>query len=209
MKTVSLSGSPRENVGKKDAKSLREKGHFPCVLYGGKEQVHFSLEEIGFDKVLFTPDVYIIELTIGDNKHKAVIQDLQYHPVTDKVLHVDFLEVFDDKPIKVALPVKSTGNAPGVIKGGRLVQSLRKLKVKGLIKDLPETITIDISKLNIGDTKKVEDIELENVEFLDVPSQVVYAVRTTRVTTPEEEEEEEESEGEGEGGEEKPAETSE
>ncbi len=113
-----MSGSPRGNVGKKDAKGLRKTGHFPCVLYGGKEQIHFSLEEIGFNKVLFSPDVYIFELTVGDKKHKAILQDVQYHPVTDKVLHVDFLEVIDGKPIKTALPVKTTGTALVLSKGG-------------------------------------------------------------------------------------------
>jgi len=190
MKTVSLSGSPRGNVGKKDAKNLRKSGYFPCVLYGGNEQIHFSLEEISFSKILFTPEVYLLDINIEGKTYKAILQDIQYHPVSDKILHADFLQVFDDKELRIALPAKTTGTAPGVMRGGKLTQNLRKLKVKGLVANLPDAISIDVSKLGIADSIKVKDLALDHVEFLDVPTQVVVSVKATRVSASGGEEEE-------------------
>lgn len=201
MKTVSMSGSLRESVGKKDAKKNRAKGLVPCVLYGGESEVHFTLDERDFKKIIFTPDTFHIKLTVDGNEYESILQDVQYHPVTDKVLHADFLEINTEKPIKVALPVRFKGNAIGVINGGVLVQNMRKLVVKGLLKDIPEYIEIDISKLKIGDGIKVEELKEEKLDFLDVHTQVVVGVKVTRMVMPEEEEEEEEEEGEGEGAE--------
>lgn len=203
MKTVSLSGSLRQSVGKKDAKQNREKGFVPCVIYGGKEQIHFSADEREFSKIVFTPETFIININIDGKEYQTVMQDIQYHPVSDKILHVDFLEIFPDKPVKVAIPVVRTGDAPGIVKGGKLVQSIRKLRVKGLASDVPENIEVDISKLDIGDTVKVEELSHEKLEFLNAPSEVIVAVRVTRAAVDEEEEEEEE------GDEETPAESSE
>ena len=140
MKTVSLSGSLRENVGKKDAKALRKSELVPCVLYGGDEQIHFATEAKNFKKILFTPETFIINITIGDKSYDAILQDVQYHPVTDNVLHADFLLVKEDKPITVVLPLAIEGSAPGVLRGGKLKQAIRKIKVCGLAKDLPEQI---------------------------------------------------------------------
>lgn len=202
MKTVSMSGSLRENVGKKDAKKNRAKGLVPCVLYGGEKGIHFTMDERSFKKIIFTPETFHIKLTIDGREFDTILQEVQYHPVSDKVLHADFLEVFPDKEIKVALPIKLKGTAPGVIKGGVLVQNMRKLRVKGFLNDLPEYIEIDISKLEIGDGFKVDELEVEKLEFLDVHTQVVIGVKVTRTVLPEEEEEEgeegEETEGEGE-----------
>ena len=209
MKTVSMSGSPRENVGKKDAKRLRKQGDVPCVLYGGKDQVHFSMSEKDFKKIIFTPEVYILKISINGTEYNAILQDIQYHPVTDKILHADFLEIIPGKPVIIGLPVIFTGKAPGVLLGGRLVKKLRKLKVKALVEDLPENILVDISKLNIGNNITIKDITFDNIEFLENANSEVVGVKTARNIEEEEEEEEgeegaEESAAEGsEGGEEK------
>lgn len=198
MKTVSLSGSPRENVGKKDAKQLRRDGKFPCVIYGGKEQIHFTLERLAFDKVLFTPDVYVIKIDVDGKTYETILQDIQYHPTTDEVLHADFLELIPGKPVTIGLPVTLTGKAPGVIKGGKLRLKLRKLKVKGLIEKMPETIEVSIAKLEIGRSVKVKDVSADGLLFLDPASNVIVTVKTARVLVSEEEEEEEEGEEGGE-----------
>merc|ERR1711991_623833 len=151
----SLSGSPRENVGKKDAKKNRKLGKVPCVLYGGKEQTHFIAEEKDFKNIIFTPEVFIINLNIDGKEVQAVLQDIQYHPVTDRILHVDFLEVIPGKPVTVAIPVAIEGNAPGVMKGGKLRIKIRKMGVSALAENLPDQIVIDISKLDIGNGVKV------------------------------------------------------
>ncbi len=199
MKNVSLSGSPRENVGKKDAKKNRREGKVPCVLYGGKEQVHFVAEEKDFKKIIFTPEVFIIKLNIDGKEVDAVLQDIQYHPVTDRILHVDFLEVLPGKPVTIAIPVTLEGTAPGVIKGGKLRTKIRKMRVAGLAEDLPDQIVLDISKLEVGDSILVKDVENDKLRFLDNPRSIVVGVFTARVVVDEEEEEGDE-EGEGEEG---------
>lgn len=199
MKKVSLSGAPRAHVGKKDARKLRREEKIPCVLYGGEEQVHFYIDEAPFKKIIFTPSVYIINLNIDGKEHLAVIQDMQYHPVTDEVLHVDFLEVFNTKPVVISIPIKLEGTAQGVLKGGRLIKKARKLKVKGLLEDLPDLIEIDIRKLDIGDSIKVSDLQREKLEFLDPALNMVVGVRSARAVVAGEEGEGEEGEGEGEG----------
>ncbi len=180
MLKISMSGSPRENVGKKDAKALRNAGQVPCVLYGTGEQLHFSIDAKSFDKLIFTPNTYMIELTIDGKVVKAILQDVQYHPTTDLVLHADFLQIVEGKAIKVAVPVTATGTAPGVIKGGKLVMAMRKVRVEGSEENIPDSISLDISNLEIGQGIKIKEIEMENVRFLDVPDNVVVAVRTTR-----------------------------
>jgi large subunit ribosomal protein L25 len=180
MKTVSLSGSPRENVGKKDAKKNRKSGKVPCVLYGGKEQLHFVVEEKPLKKIVYTPEVFIISLDIQGKIYQTIFQDIQYHPVTDNFLHVDFLEILPDKPVTIAVPIKTEGTPAGVLKGGRFISKMRKLKIKSLAKDLPDFIPIRIEKLDIGDSVKVMDIQMDNVLFLDPPSSVIVGVRTAR-----------------------------
>jgi large subunit ribosomal protein L25 len=180
MKKVSLSGSLRENVGKKDAKKERRNGNVPCVLYGGKEQVHFSVVAFDFGKIIFTPETFLVELNIDGKAYQALLQDVQYHPVSDSALHADFLEVVEGKTIVSALPVKIVGNSPGVIAGGKLQQKIRKLKVKGLIENLPEEIKVDISTLKIGDSIKVKAVQLENIQLLDTPNSVVVMVKAGR-----------------------------
>jgi len=198
MKKAQLSGSIRANVGKKDAKALRNAGLVPCVLYGTGEQIHFSVRSVDIEKLIFSPDVFQIELDLDGTKKMGIMQDLQMHPVKDKPLHIDFLELQDDKKVKVMLPLRTTGSAIGVMNGGKLRQPYRKLKVLGLPADLPEAIVVDITKLRIGHTVKINSLPAENIEFLDPQTAVVLSVKMARGAV-EEEEEEEELEGEGEG----------
>ena len=198
MKTVSLSGSIRENVGKKDATELRRQGNIPCVLYGGEEQIHFHIKENDAKKLIITPDVYIVNIKIGDKEVKAVVQEAQIHPVTDRIIHLDFMEVVNGKPVKVKLPVKLEGFSVGVRNGGKLRQNFRKLTVKGLEEALPEAIAINIDNLKIGGKIRVNDINIDGVELLDASSAVVVAVQMARgaslVTEDDEEEAEETAE---------------
>jgi large subunit ribosomal protein L25 len=181
MKTVSLSGSLRENVGKKDAKKHRKEGNVPCVMYGGKEQIHFVASDKAFRKLIFTPEVCIVNLDIAGKTYNTVIQDVQYHPVTDTLLHIDFLEIQPEKPVNIGVPVKVIGTAPGVLKGGKLILKTRKLKIQALMQNLPDEITVSIDPLDIGDSVKVKDLAVENITFMDSPNTIIIGVRTARV----------------------------
>ena len=191
MNTVSLSGSLRENVGKKDTKALRKAEMVPCVMYGaGEEQVHFATSEKNFKKILFTPETYIINFEVNGKTYKTILQDVQYHPVTDKVLHADFLIVKDNMPINVTLPITLEGSAAGVMRGGKPKLGIRKVKVCGLIKDLPDYIKVNINNVNIGEAIKVKDLNIENVTPITPGYTVIFAVNTARgasVSTEEEE----------------------
>ena len=193
MNTVSLSGSLRENVGKKDAKKQRRDGNVPCVLYGGKEQIHFVIPEKDLTKVIFTPHSFLITLTVDGKEYMAILQDIQYHPVSDNILHIDFLQIFEEKPVVISVPLRYEGTSTGILQGGRLVRKYRKLKIKGLIKDFPDEIVVDITEIEIGESIKISDLKRDNIEFLDTPSSIAVAVKTQRVIV------EEEVEGEGEG----------
>jgi large subunit ribosomal protein L25 len=185
MKTVSMSGSLRGNVGKKDAKAQRKAGRVPCVIYGGKEQIHFSAEDTAFKPILYTPASNLINITIDGKDYLTVIQDVQSHPVSDRILHADFLELDPKKPVIIPVPIRISGVSPGVLLGGKLVKKFRKLKVKALIQNLPDEIEISISNLDINQSVKVSDIKVDHVEFLDIPSAVVVSVISTRnVETP-------------------------
>jgi len=181
MKTVSLSGSLRENVGKKDTKALRKAEMVPCVMYGsGEEQIHFATAEKNFKKILFTPETYVIDFEINGKIYKTILQDVQYHPVTDRVLHADFLIVKEDKPVTVTLPVALEGSAAGVMRGGKLKKGVRKVKVCGLIKDLPDYITVNISNVNINEAIKVKDLNIPNVTPITPGYTVIVAVNMAR-----------------------------
>lgn len=186
MKTVSLSGSLRENVGKKDAKKQRKEGRVPCVIYGGKEQKHFSLDQKDFKKIIFTPEVFIIKIELDGKTFETILQDIQYHPVTDIVLHADFLELIPGKHVTLAIPVHLEGTAPGIIKGGRLQLKLRKIRVKGLVEDMPEHIVLNISDLDIGNSIKVKDLPGEKLQFLEPANAVVVSVKAARGVSEEE-----------------------
>lgn len=180
MKTAQLSGSLRANVGKKDATALRNAELIPCVLYGLGEQTHFSVKRNDIDKIVYSPEVYQVELDIDGKKTKAIIRELQQHPTKDTIQHVDFLELSDTKPVRVGLPVRLTGSSRGVMAGGKLLQSFRNLRCVGLPQDLPDAITLDISKLKIGKSIRVGQIEIPGVKFLDPANAVVVAVKMAR-----------------------------
>jgi large subunit ribosomal protein L25 len=175
-----MSGSLRENVGKKDAKTQRAQGFIPCVIYGGSEQLQFVVEETQFRNLLFTPEVKYVELEVGDKRFEAIVQATQWHPITDRLLHVDFLEVTDGKTVTIGLPIKITGTSPGVLRGGKLVKKLRKITVKGLLKDIPEEITVDISKLEINEMIKVGDISVNKLTFIENPGTIIVNIASTR-----------------------------
>ena len=194
MKSVSINGIARVNLGKSFAKQLRKEDNVPCVIYGGSmEPVHFYAHTNELRKIIYTPNVYLIDITIGNDKMCAVMGDVQFHPVTDKILHIDFLRVFEDKKVRINIPVTLQGNSIGVRNGGRLAQNMRRMLVEALSDNLPETIEIDISNLKIGQAIRVVDMELENVTFLNNANDVIVAVKTARTAIAEEEEAEEES----------------
>ncbi|HRY34233.1 MAG TPA: 50S ribosomal protein L25/general stress protein Ctc [Bacteroidales bacterium] len=180
MKTVSMSGSLRENVGKKDAKKLRREGRVPCVLYGGEKQIGFSMPEVDFKHLIFTPEVKLVDLNIDGKQYKASLQDVQYHPVTDHILHVDFLEVTAGKALVIGVPVRITGVSKGVLQGGKLVQKVRKLKVKAFAEHLPDDIPVDITELDIAQAIKVQDVKMEHLQMLDNPASIIVTVAATR-----------------------------
>ncbi len=180
MKVVSMSGSLRENVGKKDARKIRNNGGVPCVIYGGKEQIHFSTDSKSFLKIVFTPEVCFVKIDIDGKEYNTILQDIQYHPVTDIVYHADFMEFSDDKPIVMNVPVKVVGVAPGILKGGKLVQKFRKLKVKALPANMPEAIEVNINSLEIGMVVKVADITSDKYTVLDNKNNMIIGVTVTR-----------------------------
>lgn len=180
MKSVSISGSPRENVGKKDAKAQRRNGMIPCVLYGGEKQYEFVVPEGQFRNLIYTPEVKYAIVNIDGKEIPAVLQASQFHPITDRLLHVDFLEVVDGKPITIGLPIRINGTSPGVLRGGRLVKKVRKLRVRGLLNDIPEFIPVDISGLDIDNSIKINELKIDNLTFVENPNAVVVAVLSTR-----------------------------
>ncbi len=181
MKTFDIKGSKRVAGGKKAVKALRKEGLVPCVIYGnGTEATSFAVEETQFRNLIYTPNIYIVNVEIDGKVQKAILKDLQFHPVSDELLHVDFLEVTDDKPVTIALPISIEGNSEGVRAGGKLQVEMRKLIVKGLIKDLPDVLKIDITELGLGKALKVQDLNFNNLEVLNAKNAVVVSVRMTR-----------------------------
>ena len=185
MKSVSISGSPRANVGKTDATALRNAKKVPCVLYGGKEQVHFSVLEADFKDLIYTPHVNTVNLDIAGKKYNAILQEAQFHTVKDNLLHVDFLEIIAGKPVTMNIPVKTTGTSPGVRNGGKLTKKLKTLRVKGLVEKMPDTIDIAIDTLEIGQGVKVADIKLDGLTFLNAENITVISVQVTRAVAAE------------------------
>jgi large subunit ribosomal protein L25 len=180
MKSISINGTKRAAQEKHEARNLRAEGKVPCVLYGGKEQVHFSAPAISFKGLVYTPDVHVVDLNIDGTGFKAIMKDIQFHAVSDKILHIDFLELSDNKKVTVQIPVRVTGNSVGVRAGGQLITKLRKLKISALPKDLPDFYEVKIDDMNIGDSVRVRDIKIKGVDILDSPNNVIAAVKTTR-----------------------------
>ena len=196
MKSVSINGIARVDLGKKFAKQLRKQENVPCVIYGGSEEpIHFYAHSNEFRKIVYTPNVYLINVIIGDNTFQVIMGDIQFHPVTDKILHIDFLRVFENKEVKIHVPVTITGNSMGVRNGGRLSLNMRRILVESMSEYLPETIEIDITELRIGDSVRVSDLSRDNITFLNNPEDVIVAVKTARAAVEEGEDEEEVAEG--------------
>ena len=200
MKSITINGSKRESVGKKASKDLRNAGKVPCVIYGGDKPVHFSADEISFSKLVYTADAHTVVVAFEDgNKIDAVLQDIQFHPVTDKILHIDFFQLLEGKEINMIIPVRIEGTAPGVRdSGGLLSRNKRKLTVRALPKNLPDFLLADVSKLNLNDSITVADLSDETFKILHPDSQVVCQVKMSRASMSIDEDVEEDELEEGE-----------
>jgi len=203
MKTLEIIGFKRANLGKAESKKLRLEGNVPCVIYGGERQIHFYAPMIHFRALVYTPDIHYVNLNVEGEIFKCVLQDIQFHPVSEMILHADFLELKDDRLIKMLVPVKFIGESPGILKGGRLMVNTRKLLIKALPANMPENIVVDMTDIDLGKTVKVRDIEIDQFEILNNPQVTIASVSIPRIAKLEDELEEEEIEGEeGEEGEE-------
>lgn len=187
MKQISINGTARTELGKKAAKAIRNSGNVPCVLYGEKkdangqpEAIHFSVSEKEINKLIYTPHIYLIDINIDGTDHKAVLKEVQFHPVKDNVLHVDFFEVHAEKPIVMGVPVQAQGLAAGVRAGGRLMMMVRKLKVRAMYDQIPEKLTVDVTNLNLGKTIKAGDLNYEGLEMVTPKEVIVCTVKMTR-----------------------------
>jgi large subunit ribosomal protein L25 len=180
MKTFELKGTVRKELGKKATKAERSSDNVPSVLYGGAANVHFTSTTSDLRKLIYSPDVFIVNLDIDGTVTKAIVKDLQFHPVTDRVLHIDFLQVSEAKPVVVEIPVKLTGLAEGVKAGGKLALEMRKLRVKGIYTNIPEQIVIDVTPLGLGKSVQVGEVSVENLEILNAKNAVVAQVKLTR-----------------------------
>lgn len=167
-------------MGKKEAIHLRRNGQVPCVLYGGEKNVLFSTDEANFKKLVYSPNVYTVKLDIKGKQYNAILQEVQFHPVTDNIIHADFLELFDDKKITMNIPTRIIGDSPGVMEGGQLIVKMRRLKIRALPGKLPDHLDVFIEKLMIGSSIKVEDIEVEGLEFLDASNAAIVRVKQPR-----------------------------
>lgn len=186
MKTIEINGSPRTELGKKNSKKLRMAGNVPCVIYGKNDNVHFYTHENSFLGLVYSPDSHLVNLNLEDKKYNLVVKDVQFHPVTDKIIHADFLEISDDKKIKISLPVKVSGDSVGVKAGGKLRIKRRQLNVKGFVNDIPEYIPIDITNVKINHSVKVSDISMPNIEITDPKITTIVTVASSRVVLKEE-----------------------
>ncbi len=181
MKSITIKGSERESVGKVATKALRNAGAVPCVLYGGDQPVHFSAEEKAFKNLVYTPNAHTVVIELeGGKSFNAVLQDIQVHPVTDKILHIDFYQLFDNKEVTMEIPVRIVGTSPGVLLGGVLRLNQRKLKVKALPANLPDFIDADISGLEMGNKLYITKVTSDKYKFLHPDNTVVCQVRISR-----------------------------
>lgn len=180
MKTFEIKGEARKEIGKKNANQLRKEEKIPCVIYGGKENIHFSATEKDFLHLIYTPNVYIANIKLESAEYNAVMREIQFHPVTDKVLHIDFVQVFDNKNVTVPVPVQLNGFAKGVKDGGKLNLERRKLNVSGFPQSIPDIIELDVTNVELGKTIKVADINIPNVKLTDSSNTVVASVKLTR-----------------------------
>lgn len=188
MKTIEIKGSLRTELGKKSSKKVRKEGNVPCVIYGKEQNVHFHAHENTFKNLIYTPDAHLVNLDLEGKEYQVVLQDVQFHPVSDKITHIDFIEVLADKPLVVSLPIKVTGDSVGVKAGGKLRIKKRHLKVRGYVDDIPENLLIDITDVKIHHSIKVGDLTYDKIELIDPKITTVLSVATSRVVTKEEEE---------------------
>ncbi len=180
MKLLDIKCSLREAVGKKDSRKLRKQGMVPCVIYGGGENIHFLAPENDFRHLVYTPNAYLVKLEISGKIYDAVLHDIQFHPVTDKILHIDFYQVFKDKPVSIYIPVQLNGVPEGVKQGGKLALESRRLKSRALPDDLPDILQINVSGIGLGKSIKVGDLDFPGIQILDPANQVVASVKLTR-----------------------------
>ncbi len=180
MKSITISGSLRENVGKRDAKELRYDGKVPAVLYGGETQTHFAVSVADLKPVVYTPVVHFIDLEIAGKKTQAIIKDIQFHPLTEMIVHVDFLQLDPKKPVTIEIPIRLTGTSPGVKVGGKLVQKLRKLRIKALPKDHIDNIDVSIESLEVGKSVRVSDLKVTNMTITNAMEDTIVSVTTSR-----------------------------
>jgi large subunit ribosomal protein L25 len=181
MKTIEIKGILRTELGKKSSKLLRKKGNVPCVIYGGKENIHFHAHENAFTKLIYTPDIHLVKLDIEGKEFEVVLKDIQFNPVSDKIEHIDFVQVFSDIPVIINIPIKVTGDSDGIKAGGKLRIRRRSLKSKGFANLIPEFLPVDITNVHINQSIKVGDLSYENIELLDPKRSMVLAVATSRV----------------------------
>jgi large subunit ribosomal protein L25 len=196
MKSITIKGSERESVGKKASKALRNAGKVPCVLYGGDKPLHFTADELSFKELVYTPNAHTVVINLDGEKFNAVLQDIQFHPVTDRILHVDFYQLFSDKLVTMNIPVNLVGSSIGEKNGGRLLWRKRKLAIKALPDNLPDFFTVDISKLKIGGYITVESLLNDDFTILHPDSTLVVQVKSARNAVLTEEDEELGEEGE-------------
>ncbi len=182
MKTFELTGTPRSEYGKKAAKAFRKENLVPCNLYGNGENVTFTVTVDDVRKLIYTPDTMAVALTIGDAKKMAVVKELQFHPVTEELFHIDFLEVTEQKPVTVAIPVQLVGHAEGVKAGGKLSLEMKKLKVNGIYTEIPNRVEIDVTNLGLGKKIAVADIQLEGLKLMNPADACVAQVKATRAS---------------------------
>lgn len=180
MKTLALNAVARTNFGKKASKEIRNNGYIPCVMYGGEETMHFQIKDDELRALIYSPEVFVVEISLEGKIYKAILKESQFHPVKDNTLHLDFLQVFEDKPIVVEIPVKLNGLANGVKAGGKLSLDMRKLRVKGLYTNVPECLNIDVTSLELGKTIQVGALNFDNLEMMNAKNAVVCAVKLTR-----------------------------
>ena len=180
MKTFQLAGQLRADMGKKATKAVRAAGLIPAIIYGGEKEITFSVKKEDVRNLIYTPDIYAVELNIEGQTYTAIVQDIQFQPVTDEILHIDFLQVFPDKAITIEVPVKLEGLADGVKQGGKLSLEIRKLRVKALYTNVPERLVIDVTNLGLGKTIQVGQLAFDNLELLNAKNAVVCAVKLTR-----------------------------
>ena len=180
MKSITIKGSERESVGKAATRAARNAGMVPCVLYGGDQPVHFTAEEMSFKNLVYTPNVHTVVIDLAGKSYNAILQDIQFHPVSDKILHIDFYQLHDDKEITMDVPVKITGTSPGVLGGGVLRVNQRKLKVRALPANLPDYVEANISELEMGNKLYVTKLPTENFKLLHPDNTVVAQVRISR-----------------------------